>query len=101
MGLCAGSMEPFGKKICRREVELSEFIEVAFDPFGQALNGISFTIWRFLLPLAKDVILKGARSSIFAGSTHMSLAGPSPPTLNVGVGGREAVADETDAIEIL
>lgn len=99
MGFRAGSMESCGKKSWRKEVELSEFVEAALDPSAQALVGISGTIWRFLFPLlGKEVMPKGVRSSILAGATHMSFAGPSP---NVGIGEREAVPDETDTVDIL
>ena len=76
---------------------LSEFVEVASDASAKALTGISVTIWRFLFPLlGKEVIPKGVRSSILAGAIHMSFAGPSPSTLNVGVGEREVVSEETE-----
>ena len=72
------------------EVESSEFVEVALDPSPQALTGILVTIWRFFLPpLGKEVIPKEVRSFILAGATHMSFAGPSPPTLNLGIGGEK------------
>ena len=105
MGLRAGSMESCGKKSWRKEDELSGFVEAALDPSAQALIGISVTIWRFFLPLlGKEVMPKGVRSSILAGATHMSFAGPSPSTLKVGIGEREAVSDGTKiavTVEIL
>lgn len=87
------------------EVDLSEFVQVALDVSAKALAGISVTIWRFLLPLlGKEVMPKGVRSSILDGAIHMSFAGPSPSTLDVGTDKGEAVSEKTEIavnVEIL